>query len=142
MEVTILRRAVPCSDMGSQERGHASLSYDISLCDPITMEPIELDVPHFVHGGTYCPTGSRELSMGVTYNYSPVFKRVMGQTGIRCIYGLTGAESMGILTRAIEALDNNVSDDYWECTDGNAKRALCGLLLFASYRPDGIWKGD
>ena len=29
-----------------------------------------------------------------------------------------------------------------EClsTEGNAKRALCGLLAFAQMRPDGVWR--
>ena len=32
--------------------------------------------------------------------------------------------------------------DYWKATEGNAKRALYGLLTFARLRPDGIWDGD
>lgn len=30
--------------------------------------------------------------------------------------------------------------DYWKATEGNAKRALCGLLMFAQLRPDGVWR--
>ena len=32
--------------------------------------------------------------------------------------------------------------DYWHATEGNAKRALYGLLAFAKMRPDGVWDGD
>jgi len=54
----------------------------------------------------------------------------------------TGAESIPILKAAIDDLQDNVSDNYWDATEGNAKRALCGLLAFARMRPDGVWDGD
>nr|DAE13757.1 MAG TPA: hypothetical protein [Siphoviridae sp. ctQqU1] len=45
--------------------------------------------------------------------------------------------------KAISALGDDVDDsDYWRATEGNAKRALCGLLAFAKMRPDGVWDGD
>lgn len=37
---------------------------------------------------------------------------------------------------------DDVDDNYWEPTEGNAKRALAGLLAFAQMRPDGVWAGD
>ena len=48
-----------------------------------------------------------------------------------------------MLKKAISALDDDVDDsDYWHATEGNAKRALYGLLAFAKMRPDGVWDGD
>lgn len=45
--------------------------------------------------------------------------------------------------KAIAALGDDVDDsDYWHATEGNAKRALYGLLAFAKMRPDGVWDGD
>jgi hypothetical protein len=118
------------------------MSYDISLRDPVTRETIVLDSPHQMRGGTYQLGGSCELWLNVTYNYGDIFRRVLGPTGVRAIYGKTGAESIPMLTEAISKLGDDVDDDYWKSTEGNAKRALCGLLAFAQMRPDGIWDGD
>lgn len=118
------------------------MSYDIELCDSVTREVIELDEPHQMRGGTYCVGGTTELYLNVTYNYSKYYYRVMGEKGIRTIYGLTGAESIPILEAAISQLGNDVDPDYWKPTEGNAKRPLYQLLAFAKMRPDGIWDGD
>lgn len=120
------------------------MSYDINLCDPVTHETLELDQPHLIRGGTYAIGGTTELWLNVTYNYGKFYRRedVLGDEGIRTIYGMTGAESIPVLERAIAALGDDVSDDYWEATEGNAKRPLCQLLAFAQMRPDGIWDGD
>lgn len=120
------------------------MSYDIALEDRVTGNILEVDTPHQIRGGTYCVGGTRELWLNITYNYSGIFcrKDVFGENGIRTIYGMTGAESIPVLQKAINALKNDVSDDYWEPTEGNAKQALYGLLAFAQMRPDGIWGGD
>lgn len=70
------------------------------------------------------------------------YRRVFGENGIRTIYGMTGAESIPIIKAAMEKLSDDISEDYWEATEGNAKKALAGLLAFAQMRPDGVWKGD
>lgn len=57
-------------------------------------------------------------------------------------YGMTGAESIPVLEAAAAKLSDEVSDDYWEATEGNAKRALLQLLAMARMRPDGVWDGD
>lgn len=80
----------------------------------------------------------------MTYNYSKIFYRpdVFGENGIRSIYGLTGAESIPALQKAINVLHDDVSGNYWMPTEGNAKRALTQLLAMARMRPDGVWEGD
>ena len=118
------------------------MSYDISLNDPITKEVIEFNEPHMIKGGTYAVGGTSEAWLNVTYNYADHFYRVMGENGIRSIYGKTGAESIPILKAAISQLKDDVDPDYWKATEGNAKKALCGLLSFAQMRPDGVWDGD
>lgn len=133
------------------------MSYDIYLTDAVSGETLELDAPHHMRGGTYVMGGTREAHLNVTYNYGAHFRRVFparpwregdsnhdkeGVKGIRTIYGMTGAESLPVLTAAIAQLGNDVHPDYWEPTDGNAKRALIQLHALASLRPDGIWKGD
>ena len=120
------------------------MSYDIRLEDPVTHEVIELDQPHFIRGGTYAIGGTTELWLNVTYNYGKFYRRddVFGDDGIRAIYGMTGAESIPVLERAIEGLGDEVDPDYWKPTEDNAKRPLYQLLAFAKMRPDGIWDGD
>ena len=118
------------------------MSYDINLVDPVTKQVLELDSPHQMIGGIYVLGGTRECWLNVTYNYSESFRKVMGEKGIRSIYGLSGAESVPILKSAIEKLGDDVDSDYWAPTEGNAKRALLGLLAFAQLRLDGVWDGD
>ena len=120
------------------------MSYDISLCDPVTHKPLKADSTHFIAGGMRAMGGTKELWLNVTYNYSHFYYQpeVFGKNGIRSIYGKTGAESIPMLEKAISALGDDVDDsDYWHATEGNAKRALYGLLSFAKMRPDGVWDG-
>ena len=118
------------------------MSYDIYLNDPVTGDTIELDEPHQMRGGTYKIGGTTEAWLNVTYNYAKHYYRVMGEKGIRTIYGMTGAESIPVLKAAIDELGDDVDPDYWKPTEGNAKRALCSLLALAQMRPDGVWDGD
>lgn len=118
------------------------MSYDIQLLDPVTKGTILFDHSHEIRGGTYQLGGCREAWLNVTYNYSSHFYRVFGDKGIRSIYGKSGADSVPMLESAIKQLGNDVDDDYWKATEGNAKQALLGLLTFAKLRPDGIWDGD
>lgn len=120
------------------------MSYDITLNDPVTGKVLECEAPHQIIGGTYAVGGTQELWLNVTYNYAEHFYRedVFGEKGIRTIYGMTGAESIPVLKKAMAALKDDVSKDYWEPTEGNAKRAIAGLLAFAQIRPDGVWDGD
>jgi hypothetical protein len=118
------------------------MSYDIDLVDPVTRETLHTEVPHQMNGGTYALGGTTELTFNITYNYYKHFRRVMGENGIRSIYGKSGAESITILKNAISQLGDDVSEDYWNATEGNAKRSLFSLLAMAQLRPDGIWVGD
>jgi hypothetical protein len=118
------------------------MSYDIDLVDPITKKVLLLDENHHMTGGTYAVGGTRECCLNITYNYSGHYYRLMGEKGIRTIYGMTGAESIPVLETAAEALGDDVSDDYWEPTEGNAKRAVLQLIALAKMRPDGVWAGD
>ena len=140
------------------------MSYDIYLTDPVTREPLELEEAHYMRGGNYALGGTTEAWLNITYNYAVWYYRpgVFAPTeeeskGIRSIYGLTGAESIPVLKKAIEALESlteDISDDerrkyerqgatgYWIPTRANAIRPLYQLLALAQMRPDGIWEGD
>jgi len=133
------------------------MSYDIQLSDPVTGETLCTAERHQIRGGTYQMGGTTQMWLSITYNYAkhfhPAFKefedadRLDGfdgkpLSGIRILYGKTGAESIPILKAVIAKLGDDVDADYWKPTEGNAKRALLGLLAFAQMRPDGIWDGD
>jgi hypothetical protein len=118
------------------------MSYDISLIDPVTRKTLELDEPHHMRGGTYQVGGTRLAELNVTYNYARHFGVINEGDGIRAIYGMTGADSITLLEKAIASLADDVDPDYWKPTEGNAKRALCQLLSLAKMRPDGVWDGD
>lgn len=118
------------------------MSYDIELIDPVTKEPVKLDEPHHMRGGTYAVGGTTRAHLNVTYNYGAIFRRVLGVDGIRAIYGKTGAESLPILKEAAAQLADDVDPDYWKATEGNAKRALVQLAALAKMRPDAVWTGD
>jgi len=120
------------------------MSYDISLRDPVTGEDLEVEEAHFMTGGTYAVGGTKRLWLNITYNYGQFYYRpdVFGDEGIRLIYGMTGAESIPVLEKAVAHLNDDVSTNYWEATEGNAKRPLLQLIAMARMRPDGIWGGD
>lgn len=118
------------------------MSYDIELLDPVTKKVIELNTPHLMRGGTFAIGGTTDAKLNITYNYGKYYYNTFGEKGIREIYGKTGAESIPIIEKAISMLGNDVSDDYWEATEGNAKLPLFQLLALAKMRPDGIWDGD
>jgi hypothetical protein len=118
------------------------MSYDIDLVDPITKEPLTLDAPHQMKGGTYQVGGCPEASLNVTYNYGSHYRAVLGAEGIRTIYGMTGSDSVPVLQRAVDQLGDDCVADYWTPTEGNAKKALLQLIALAKLRPDGVWQGD
>lgn len=118
------------------------MSYDISLTDPVTKEILEADFTHHITGGTYAVGGTRKLELNVTWNYCKFYygDKAFGDNGIKSLDGITGAESIPVLKKAISNLGDDVSPEYWDATEGNAKRALCGLLALAQIRPDGVWE--
>lgn len=118
------------------------MSYDIYLKDPVTKETLQLMEKHQMRGGTYEMGGTTEMRLNVTYNYSVHYYKTIGEQGIRTIYGKTGAESIPILKNAATQLGNDIDDDYWNPTEGNAKRSLLQLVALAEMRPDGVWDGD
>jgi hypothetical protein len=119
------------------------MSYDIELVDPVTKSVLQLDLPHHMRGGTYAVGGTTDASLNITFNYSKHFYAVVdSENGIRGLYGKSGAESIPMLNAAIDKLGDDVSQDYWEPTEGNAKRALKQLKALAQMRPDGVWTGD
>lgn len=128
------------------------MSIWFDLIDPVTKDTIEVLEKHFITVATIEIGGSNSLELNVTYNYSKIindkFDEALTDLGFILDENLsyeywlqnkTGAETIPVLKATIEKLGNDVDDDYWKATEGNSKRALCGLLAFAQMRPDGIW---
>lgn len=119
------------------------MSYDLSLVHPLTKQPINIEFKHNMAGGTYVSGGSTALSLNITYNYAYYYYKYLDKKdGIRVLYGKTGLECIPLLEDAISKLKDDVSEDYWEPTEGNAKAALIQLLTMSKMRPDCIWLGD
>lgn len=91
------------------------MSYDIYLIDRVTKETVHFDTSHQMAGGTYAVGGTTEAWLNVTYNYAQWYYKDGvfpdrgekgndfhdGLTGIRSIYGLSGADSIPVLEHAI-----------------------------------------
>ena len=102
------------------------------------------------HGGTYCADEDfRKAWFIITFNYAQIFarhglsivKREKTERGIRTLEGKTAAECVRILTSVIPKMGNETDPDYWEPTEGNAKKALVNLLTVAVVVPyDAICK--
>ena len=135
------------------------MSYDISLVDPVTKETLVADTPHQMRGGTYAIGGTDEMWLNVTYNYGRWYRKdyAFGENGIRSINGLSGAESIPLLKKAITGLEESKEElpeeeinqcleqgvsGYWMPTKENAVRPLYQLLAMAQMRPDGVWESD
>lgn len=116
------------------------MSYDVYFCDPVSGEVIELNDVHFMRGGTYAINGSTVLSFNITFNYAENYAK--HNFSIKDLIGKTALEVIPEMERVIGLLGDDVSDDYWEATDGNAKRALISLLTMAKIRPDAVIKVD
>ncbi len=118
------------------------MSYDLYLKDPDTGDVCEANEAHDIAGGTYAMGGTRRAEFNVTYNYAKHFYRVLGDKGIRTVYGMTGADSVALLKAGADKLGDDRSSDYWESTEGNAKQALVNMVRLADMFPNGVWEGD
>ena len=112
------------------------MSYDVDFCDPVSKKVIELDDLHFMRGGTYAIGGTKELTLNITYNYSENYSK--HNFSINDLDGKTALDVIPELERVIALLGDDVSDNYWDATDGNAKKALIQLLTMCRMRPDAL----
>jgi len=117
------------------------MSYDIRMVN-IQGEVCKLKEPHYYKGGTYIIGGNDLAEHNITYNYGYFYKEVLGDEGIRFLYGKTGKECLLHINKAIEKLGIDKTNNYWEATQGNAGNALLALKFFCEQFPAGIIEGD
>ena len=110
---------------------------------------VELKERHAITGGTYVLGGTTEAWLNITYNYWRIFDRLFGEDGITTIYGMNVKDARALLVGAIARLgDAEPDENYWKACDGNAKKALAGLIeltdrALSDYPDDEMfWEGD
>ena len=110
---------------------------------------VELKERHVITGGTYALGGTTEAWLNITYNYWRIFHRLFGEDGITTIYGMNVKDARTILVGAVARLGVAEPDEnYWKACDGNAKKALAGLIeltdrALSDYPDDEMfWEGD
>lgn len=117
------------------------MSYDISLKNPVTHETIDMGMPLYIYGNTYCPDNS-ELYLNVTYNYRPYFLKVFGEGGIYNLTDMTAKDSIPLLADALSKLSKEdliYSTDKWAPENGDVFNVIKNLLFLAFYALDGVW---
>ena len=148
----LLSRRVPLASqqVGPRNAGEKEsvMSYDIRIKrgDGTT---VELRERHAIIGGTYALGGTTEAWLNVTYNYSGISRRLLGDEGIRVIYGMNIKDARPVLANAAVRLGTAEPDeDYWKACDGNARKAILNLLeltdlALSDYPNDEMfWDGD
>lgn len=92
-------------------------------------------------GGTYRldPPSYVEAWFNITYNYSKFIYKVL-DGGIPGLDGKCVDDTIAAIRTAVSRLEGEPDEDYWKPTEGNAKKALQGLLVLAVQCPGGIWE--
>lgn len=91
-------------------------------------ETIEIE-RHNIKGGTYADGGTSEAELNLTYNYCKFYYDLIDKDkGIKWINDKLIKDTLDKLREAANKLKDNETNDYWESTEGNAKRALLNLI--------------
>lgn len=90
-----------------------------------------------IKGSTYAVGEIGYAWMTVTYNYGKIYNPIMGMT-IGEMDGKTCEEVKPILQKVLDTLEGEPSDDYWDATLGNARKAIVDFMSMVEACPDGI----
>ena len=112
------------------------MSYDIEIV--FDGEHLDSPIVHHVKGGTYALGGSKSLETNITFNYSQHFQKVFqNEEGIKSLDGVKCIDAIPLIVEAMRRLGDDETSNYWDPTEGNAKRALEGLLHIAALGYNG-----
>ena len=122
------------------------MSYDITIMSA-TGEPVTLAEKHQLRGGTFALGGTDVAELNVTYNYAPMFREAFKDPdGIKTIALRDLKTGLALIQNAILNLKGKPSDNYWNATEGNARKALCDLAILGNLvlstgdHDDAIWE--
>ena len=116
------------------------MSYDLYIVD-VHGNRMQSPFKHDIRGGTYCVGGTDKLWLSITFNYSPMFEKAFQDNrGIKILQGKSCLMSIGIIRDAMKRLGDDVTDRYWDATEGNAKKALWNCIQLAALGCDGYWE--
>lgn len=110
------------------------MSYDISLVNKDTDEQLYINEEHNLTGGTYAVGGTKELYLNITFNYCNIYKEY--DLYIPDLDNQLVVDVISKLCSVYAEMEGEPSDNYWEPTEGNAKRALKNLITLCSMAPD------
>ena len=109
------------------------MSYDIYLIDKDTGEELKSKEPHNIRGGSYAE-GDVTLYLNITFNYHDAYKKHglwLPELDQRLV-----KDVISKLFSVYNQLEGEPSVNYWEATDGNAKKALGDLIKLCSLAPE------
>lgn len=113
------------------------MSYDVRLVDSDGQTVV---VENHTEGGTYPVGGRTTAEMGVTVNYSKLYRLIGWEHSLRELDGKRATDVTQKLRDAVEKLGTQQHDDYWAPTPGNAGYALSVLLYWAEQHPDATFE--
>lgn len=104
----------------------------------------ELEIQHhYIRGNTFAINGTTSPFMTITYNYSPILKKVINE-GITSFHKKRVIETIDIMNKAISKLSDDNEINIWNPTEGNVKKALINLrelaLLIIKSDANAIWE--
>lgn len=117
------------------------MGYDISFLDPVSKQMIQLEHTHHMHGGTYAIGGTSNLEFYITFNYAEIYSKHNFNV-VDDLNGKLAVDVIPVLDRVISELGDDTDPDYWNPTEGNAKRALITLRTMAKMRPDALIEAE
>lgn len=103
------------------------MSYDCYIVHPDTRETLLFKGPHQLRGGTYALGGTNEAWVNITYNYGGHLRKALGPDGLMGLNRMPVGQALTLISQGLGLLGDDIDDDYWKPTEGNAKLALIDL---------------
>lgn len=116
------------------------MSWDCTIIDPKTKQSIHTSTQHNIKGAAYAAFGTTELWCNITYNYVQFYRKYLG-AGLEYFNNMRVEDSIPKLQEMVDSLGTDESSNYWDKTEGNARRAIINLLDLAKLAPkDAVWE--